>query len=114
MRPEKSGDRQFTSLREHDVYQEVAEDERWTVPSDKIIPGNSVFTIKREGTKKVRVDGGGHFQEYNGLAVFTVNVNVITVRVVMLIAGMLGRFLTRIYVKTAFSTHLWTVRRKFT
>ena len=89
------------SLREHDVYQEVAEDERWTVPSDKIIPGNSVFTIKCEGTKKVRVDGGGNFQEYNGLAVFTVNVNVITVRVVMLIAGVLGRFSTRIYVNTA-------------
>ena len=56
VRPEKSGDRQFR-LSECDVYQEVAEDERWTVLSDKIIPGNSVFTIKREGTKKVRVDG---------------------------------------------------------
>ena len=78
------------SLREHDVYQEVAEDERWTVLSDKIIPGKSVLTIKIEGTKKVRVVGFGNFQQNTGLAVFTVKVNVITVRVVMLNAGTLG------------------------
>ena len=88
------------SLREHDVYQEVAEDERWTVPSHKIIPGKSVFTIKREGTRKVRDAGCGNDQEDTGLAVFSVNVNIITVRVVMLIAGMFGWFLTGTDVKT--------------
>ena len=51
------------SHREHDVCQEVTEDERWTVPSENIIPGKSVFTIKREGTKKVRIVGCGNFQE---------------------------------------------------
>ena len=40
---------EMQSLREHDVYQEVTEDELWTVPSENIIPGKSVFTIKREG-----------------------------------------------------------------
>ena len=44
---------EMQSLREHDVYQEVTEDERWTVPSENIIPGKSVFTIKHEGTKKL-------------------------------------------------------------
>ena len=39
--------------REHDVYQEVTEEARWTVPSKSILPGKSVFTIRREGTKKV-------------------------------------------------------------
>ena len=93
---------EMQSLREHDVCQEVAEDERWTLPSHKIIPGKSFFTIKREGTKMVRVVGCGKFQEDTGLAVFTINVNVITVRVVMFIAGMFGWFLTGIDVKTAF------------
>ena len=82
------------SLREHDVYREVTEEERWTVTSENIIPGKSVFTTKREGTKQVRIVGCGHFQEDTGIAVFTVNVNVIFVRVVMLIAGMFGWFLT--------------------
>ena len=82
------------SLKEHDVYQEVAEEERWTVPSENIIPGKNVFSIKREGTKKVRIVGCGSFQEDNGLAVFTVNVNVITVSVVMLISSLLGWYVT--------------------
>ena len=37
---------EMQSLREHDVYQEVTEDERWTVPSENIIPGKSVFNHK--------------------------------------------------------------------
>ena len=78
-------------LREHDVYQEVAEEERWTVPSEQIIPGKSVFTIKHKVTKKVRVVGCGNFLEDAGLAVLTENVNVVTVRVVMLIASIFGR-----------------------
>ena len=57
---------EMQSLREHDVFQEVTEDERWTVPSENIIPGKSVFTIKREGTKKVRIVGCGNFQEDTG------------------------------------------------
>ena len=48
----------------------MTEDERWTVPSENIIPGKSVFTIKREGTKKVRIVGCGNFQEDTGIAVF--------------------------------------------
>ena len=60
---------EMQSLREQNVYQEVVEDERWTVPLDKIIPGKSDFTIKRESTKKVRVVGCGIFQEDTGLAV---------------------------------------------
>ena len=82
------------SLKEHDVYQEVAEEERWTVPSENIIPGKNVFSIKREGTKKVRIVGCGSFQEDKRLAVFTVNLNVITVSVVMLISSLLGWYVT--------------------
>ena len=59
------------SFREHDVYREVTEEERWTVPSENIIPGKSVFTIKREGTKQVRIVGCGNVQEDTGFAVFT-------------------------------------------
>ena len=62
MRSEMTIQSEMQSLREHDLYQEVAQDERWTVPSDKIIPGKSVFTIKREGTKKVRIIGCGIFK----------------------------------------------------
>ena len=46
---------EMQSLREHDVYQEVAEEERRTVPFESIVPGITVFSIKREGTKKVRI-----------------------------------------------------------
>ena len=70
--------------------------------SKSIIPGKTVFSIKREGTKKVRIVGCGNFQEDSGLAVFTVNVDVITVRVVMLISSLLGWFVTGVDVKTAF------------
>ena len=59
------------------------------------------MTIKREGTKKVRVVGSGNVQEDIGLAVYTTNVNVITVRVVMLIAGVFGWFWTHIDLKNA-------------
>ena len=89
------------SLKEHDVYQEVAEEEQWTVPSEGIIPGKSVFSIG-EGAKKVRIVGCGNFQEVNGLAVFTVNVNVRTVRAVLLISSLLGWYVTEVDVKTAF------------
>ena len=34
---------EMQSLKEHDVYQEVAEEERWTVPSENIIPGKKRF-----------------------------------------------------------------------
>ena len=85
MRSEMTIQSEMQSLREHDLYQEVAQEERWTVLLDKIIPGKSVFTIKREGTKKVRIVGCGNFQEDIGIAVFTVNVNVITVRVVWMV-----------------------------
>ena len=106
---------EMQSFREHDVYQEVTEDERWTVPSENIIPGKSVFTIKREGIKKVRIVGCGNFQKDTGIAVFTVNVNVITVRVVMLIAGNVWMVLDRNRCKNClFCTHLWTDRRIFT
>ena len=51
------------SLREHDVCQEMTEEERLTVLSKSIIPGESVFTIKSESTKKDQIVGGGNFQD---------------------------------------------------
>ena len=75
-RPEKSGDRQFRANYSLSENMMVAEDEPWTVALDKIIPGKSLLTIKRDGTKKVRVVGCGNFQEDTGVAVFTVCVNV--------------------------------------
>ena len=40
------------SLRKHDLYQEVTEEERWTVPSENIIPGKSVFTINAKAQSR--------------------------------------------------------------
>ena len=56
--------------------------------------------------KKVRIVGCGNSQEDNGLAVFTLNVNVITVRVVMLNSSLLGWFVTGVDVKNCFSARI--------
>ena len=85
------------SLREHDVCQEMTEEERWTVLSKSIIPGESVFTIRSESTKKDQIVGGGNFQDDAGMAVSIVNVTVMTVRVLMLIAGVVGWFVIGVY-----------------
>ena len=70
------------------MYQEAADSERSTEPSHNNSRQGRFFTIKREGINKVRVVGCGFFKETTGLAVFTVSVNVITVRIVQFVAGM--------------------------
>ena len=87
-------------LREHDVCQEMTEEERWTVLSKSIIPGESVFTIGSESTKKDQIVGGGNSQDDAGMAVSIVNVTVMTVRVLMLIASVAGLFVIGVYEQT--------------
>ena len=89
------------SLREHDVCQEMTEEERLTVLSKSTIPGESVFTIKSESTKKDQIVGGGNFQDDAAMAVSIVNVTVMTVRVGMLIASVAGLFVIGEYEQTA-------------
>ena len=89
------------SLREHDARQEMTEEERWTVLSKGIIPGESVFTIKSENTKKAQIVGSGNFQDDAGMAVSFVNVTVMTVRVLMLIASVAGLFVIGVHEQTA-------------
>ena len=60
------------------------------------------FPSSVKAQKRFGLLGAEFFQEDNGLAVFTVNVNVITVRVVKLISSLLGWYVTGVDVKTAF------------
>ena len=91
---------EMQSLREHDVCQKVTEEERWTVPSQSIIPGESVFTIRSKSKKKDQNVGSRNFQDDTGMAVSTVNVTVMTVRVLMLIASVVEWFVIGVYGQT--------------
>ena len=71
---------ELQSLREHDVCQEMTEEERWTALSKSIIPGESVFTMRSESTKKDQIVGGGNFRNNAGISVSVVNVTVMIVR----------------------------------
>ena len=57
------------ALREHDVCQEMKEEEQWTVLSKIIMSGESVSTIRSESTKKDQIVGGRNFHDDASMAV---------------------------------------------
>ena len=91
---------EMQSLREHDVSQEVAEEERWTTPQTKSFQERTFSSSSVKAQRRFGLSHSEIFRRTLVLQPFTINANVITVRVVLLIAGMFAWFLTGIDVKT--------------
>ena len=96
-------DEEINKLKEMQVFDPAVKSQRDAVSSNKIIPINSIFTIKRSGQHKARIVARGDKQDESTYGVTsTSTIGIDSLKLLLIHANNLGWYLKSVDINSAF------------